>query len=229
MTIQVTTRGWNEGVVRQFPWIAKQFTVSSFTSRIKISKVSTELLEVVPSEEYGTDASGYFTHDQIKFHSEMGEVLGEVTPRMTHSDANDMSRDQDGETVGDRWYHLEHPTAVDYLTRKTYYSGGCLSHDHDTYELEIFKVADFDIRWWMFQRDKANDAAVISAGLGPDETYDTIKLAELRRALDVLYRNFALEEIRSDRPVNANDNPWIYISTSIFNFLEATELKVQTL
>lgn len=162
MANQVTVHSWNEAVERQFPWISEQFKINRLTSRIKISKVSTELLEVVPSEEYGTDLSGYYTYDQVKFHDSDGKVLGEVSPRMRHSDANDMSSDQEGETIGDRWYHLEYPTSVAYLTRKTYYSGGCLSHDPDSSNLEIFKVSDFDVRWWMFQRDKANDSALIS-------------------------------------------------------------------
>jgi hypothetical protein len=220
---QVTDRSWNEAVERQFPWVSEQFTVDRLTSRIKISKVSTELLEVVPSEEYGTNASGYYTHDQVKFHKETGEVLGEVNPRIRHSDANDMSGDQDGESIGDRWYHLEYPTAVAFLTRKTYYSGGRLSHDPDSYDLEIFKVSDFDVRWWMFQRDKASDSAITSTGLGPDDTHDKIKLTELRHALDTVYRNFALEEILGlDRTVIASENPWCYISNAIYCFLEAT-------
>lgn len=74
-----------------------------------------------------------------------------------------MSSDQDGETIGDAWYNLQHPTAVVFLTRKTYYSGGCLSHDPDSSDLEIFKVADFDIRWWMSERDKVSDQAVEAA------------------------------------------------------------------
>lgn len=224
MTTQVTNRSWNEGVARQFPWISEQFDISDLTSRIKISRVSSELLEVIPSEEYGTNASGYYTHDRVWFHDESGVVLGEVVSRMRHSDANDMSSDQYGETIGDRWYHLEHPTAVSFLTRMTYYSSGSMSHDPDSYDLEVFKVAAFDIRWWMFQRDKASDVAVMSSGLGPDETHDEIKLAELRHALGVVYRNFALEEIRGlDEALLPSDNPWVYISNSIFCFLEATE------
>lgn len=226
MTTKVTDRSWNEAVERQFPWISEHFTVNRLTSRIQISKVSTELLEVVPSEEYGTDLSGFYTHDQVKFHNSDGEVLGEVNPRMRHSDANDMSSDQEGESIGDRWYHLEHPTAVAYLTRKTYYSGGCLSHHPDSYDLEIFKVSDFDVRWWMFQRDKASDSAIQSAGLGPDDSHDKIKLAELRHALDTVYKNFALEEIRGlDKWSTPSENPWVYISNSIFCFLKATDQK----
>lgn len=162
MTNQVTDRSWNEAVVRQFPWISERFDVNSLTSRIKISKVSTELLEVIPSEEYGTDLSGYYTHDCVQFHDDDGVVIGEVNPKVNHSDADCMNQDRDGETIGDRWYHLEHPTAVRYLTRKTYYSGGSLSHDPDASDLEIFKVADFDVRWWMYQRDKASDGVVQS-------------------------------------------------------------------
>lgn len=159
MATTITDRSWNEGVARQFPWIE----IDSLTSRVKISKVSDELLEVVPSEEYGTSLSGYYTHDRVCFHGDNGEVLGEVDPRMSHSDANDMASDQKGETIGDRWYNLERPTAVKFITRKTYYSGGCLSHDPDTSELEIFKVAVFDVKSWMSQRDKASDEAVKSA------------------------------------------------------------------
>lgn len=224
MTTQVTDRSWNEGVLRQFPWI-EQFSVDRFTSRIKISKVSNELLEVVPSEEYGTNASGYYTHDCVQFHDDNGVVLGEVSPRTRHSDANDMSSDSDGETIGDRWYHLEQPTLVKYITRQTRYSGGYLSHDPDTYDLEIFKVADFDIRWWMSQRDKASDQAVMSTGLGPDETHDGETIKRLHVTVDELYRQFALEEVRhseySRTPCPAmEDNPWTAFATACYQFLE---------
>lgn len=83
MASKITTRSWNEGVARQFPWIE----IDGLTSRVQISKVSDELLEVVPSEEYGTDLSGFYIHDRVQFHNQEGKMLGEVKPKMTHSDA----------------------------------------------------------------------------------------------------------------------------------------------
>lgn len=158
-TTTVTTQSWNAAVKKQFPWISTK----GLTARVQISRVSRELLEVTPSEEYGTDLSGFFTNDTVKFHAEDGTVFGRVSPAMSHTDANDMSSDSDGETIGDAWARLKSPELVRYLTRETYYSAGVLSHDPDASELEIFKVTGFDIRAWIVARTAIAEHAVAAA------------------------------------------------------------------
>lgn len=158
-TTTVTTQSWNAAVKKQFPWI----DTKGLTARIQISRVSPELLEVTPSEEYGTHQSGFFTNDRIDFHAGDGSHLGTVRRAMSHADANDMSSNSDGETVGDAWARLKSPELVRYLTRETYYSAGVLSHDPDASELEIFKVASFDIRAWIDARTAIAEHAVAAA------------------------------------------------------------------
>lgn len=158
-TTTVTTQSWNAAVKKQFNWIGTQ----GLTARIQISRVSRELLEITPSEECGTELSGFFTNDKIEFHAEDGTVLGRVSPAMSHADANDMSSNSDGETIGDAWARLKNPEVVRYLTRETYYSAGVLSHDLDASELEIFKVASFDIKAWIDARTAIAEHAVAAA------------------------------------------------------------------
>jgi hypothetical protein len=159
MNAPVTTKSWNEAVQRQFPWV----NIEGLTDRISISKVSPELLEVVPSEEYGTDLSGFYTTDCVELRDGDGRVLGEVEPSKSHADADDMSSNQDGESIGDRWARLANPAAVQFITRATHYSAGVLSSDPDANELEIFKVKEFDIAGWIVARAAAADMAVASA------------------------------------------------------------------
>lgn len=155
----ITVQSWNATVKKQFPWISTK----GLTARIQISRVSPELLEVIPSEEYGTDLSGFFTNDQVELLSEDGMVLGRVSPAMSHADSSQMSSNSDGETIGDRWSKIKNPGLVRYITRYKYYSAGILSHDPDTSELEIFKVSNFDIAAWIATRNMIADRAVSSS------------------------------------------------------------------
>lgn len=212
-TTTVTTQSWNAAVKKQFPWISTK----GLTARVQISRVSPELLEVIPSEEYGTDLSGFFTNDKVEFHAEDGTVLGRVSPAMSHADANDMSSDSDGETIGDAWARLKSPELVRCLSRYTYYSSGLLSADPNFSVLEIYKVSSFDIRAWIKARSAVAERAVASFYVptykhsiywdspGTDEPYQWCsKYGDASRIEDLLERLADGESVRVTGPVHGD-------------------------
>lgn len=170
---QITTQSWNAAVEEQFPWIAKLLTGTSgdrleLTERIVIGKVSAELLEVVPSEDSGTELSEFWTQDLVEFWSIDGEQLGAVESARSHADARQMNQDRDGETIGDGLARLAASNAerTAFITRYQFTSSGVLSHSPDGRTLAIFKVADFDLAGWFAERRRAAGDAVLATVQG---------------------------------------------------------------
>lgn len=166
MTSTVTTKSWNEAVQRQFPGIS----IKGLTGRVTISKVSPELLEIIPSEQISTDLSGFYTNDVVCLHDKEGEKLLRVDPERSYSDANDMSNNQDGESIGDAIARLKvRATEICFISRYTYYSPGQTSSDSESSELEIFKAKDFDFAAWLREREAIADGLV-------QETIETVSV-----------------------------------------------------
>src|SRR5688572_14371326 len=118
----VTTKEWNHQVKNQFPFLkSTAFGNPLLSERIEICRLDKDFLDIVPSEETGTDASGWSTSDIIEMWSKEGKHLGKV--KASDYDMNNGLSSR-GETVGDAISRIIRSgnDAPYYITRYQYES-----------------------------------------------------------------------------------------------------------